>query len=74
MLNRSTGFALTAEGTSPQFLNHHIIGIRGTKFSSFADWLTNLNVAVTLGPKNLEVHSGFQKAFSSMRPRHLINI
>ncbi len=68
VLNRSTGFALTAEGVSPQFLNHHIIGIRGTKFSSFADWLTNLNVAVTLGPKNLEVHSGFQKAFSSMRP------
>ena len=68
LLNRSTGFALTAEGTSPQFKKHHIIGIRGTKFSSFADWLTNLNVAVTLGPKNLEVHSGFQKAFSSMRP------
>ena len=67
ILNRSTGFALTAEGVSPQFKNHHIIGIRGTKFSSFADWLTNANVAVTLGPKNLEVHSGFQKAFSSMQ-------
>ena len=68
LLNRSTGFALTAEGTSPQFLKHHIIGIRGTVFTSFADWLTNLNVAITNGPKNLEVHSGFQKAFSSMRP------
>jgi len=67
LLNRSTGFALTAEGTSPQFKKHHIIGVRGTVFTSFADWLTNGNVAVTLGPKNLEVHSGFQKAFSSMQ-------
>lgn len=68
LLNRSTGFALTAEGTSPQFTGHHIIGIRGTEFSSFADWLTNFNVGVTLGPKNLEVHAGFQKAFSSLKP------
>ncbi|WP_077339015.1 lipase family protein [Pseudocolwellia agarivorans] len=68
LLNRSTGFALTAEGTSPQFKKHHIIGVRGTKFSAPADWLTNLNVGVTLGPKNLAVHAGFHKAFSSMRP------
>ena len=67
LLNRSTGFALTAEGTSPQFKKHHIIGVRGTVFTSFADWLTNGNVAITNGPKNLEVHSGFQKAFSSMQ-------
>jgi len=67
VLNRSTGFALSAEGTSPQFKNHHIIGVRGTVFTSFADWLTNGNVATTLGPKNLEVHSGFQKAFNSMQ-------
>lgn len=67
VLNRSTGFALTAQGTSPQFKNHHVIGVRGTVFTSFADWLTNGNIAVTLGPKNLEVHSGFQKAFSSMQ-------
>ncbi|XPF93313.1 lipase family protein [Colwellia sp. RE-S-Sl-9] len=68
LLNRSTGFALTAEGTSSQFKKHHIIGVRGTKFSAPADWLTNLNVGVTLGPKNLAVHAGFHKAFSSMRP------
>lgn len=68
LLNRSTGFALTAQGVSTQFEGHHIIGVRGTKFTSLADWLTNGNVAVTLGPKNLEVHSGFHKAFSSMRP------
>ena len=68
LLNRTTGFALTAEGASPQFKNHHIIAIRGTVFSSCADWLTNLNVATTLGPKNLEVHSGFEKAFTSMEP------
>lgn len=68
LLNRTTGIALTAEGVSSQFKNHHIIGIRGTVFSSCADWLTNLNVATTLGPKNLEVHSGFEKAFTSMEP------
>ena len=50
ILNRSTGFALTAQGTSPQFKNHHIIGVRGTIFTSFTDWLTNANVAITLGP------------------------
>ncbi|WP_105181472.1 lipase family protein [Pseudoalteromonas sp. T1lg21] len=68
LLNRSTGFALTAEGASPQFKGHHIIGIRGTVFTSCSDWLTNLNVAITHGPKNLEVHSGFEKAFTSMKP------
>ena len=68
LLNRTTGFALTAEGASQQFKGHHIIGIRGTVFTSCADWLTNLNVAITHGPKNLEVHSGFEKAFTSMRP------
>lgn len=68
LFNRSTGFALTAEGTSPQFKKHHIIGVRGTIFTSFADWLTNLNVGITLGPKNIGVHAGFYKAFSSMRP------
>ena len=67
LLNRSMGFALTAQGTSAQFKQHHIIGVRGTVYTSFADWLTNLNVAVTLGPKNLEVHSGFQKAFTRMQ-------
>jgi len=35
LFNRSTGFALTAEGTSPQFKKHHIIGVRGTVFTSF---------------------------------------
>ncbi|WP_036956879.1 MULTISPECIES: lipase family protein [unclassified Pseudoalteromonas] len=68
LLNRTTGFALTAQGISPQFEGHHIIGIRGTVFTSCADWLTNLNVAITHGPKNLEVHSGFEKAFTSMKP------
>lgn len=68
LLNRTTGFALTAEGASQQFKGHHIIGIRGTVFTSCADWLTNLNVAITHGPKNLEVHSGFEKAFTSMKP------
>jgi hypothetical protein len=47
LLNRTTGFALTAEGASQQFKGHHIIGIRGTVFTSCADWLTNLNVAIT---------------------------
>jgi triacylglycerol lipase len=67
LLNRSTGFALTAQGISPQFKQHHIISVRGTVFTSFADWLTNGNVATTVGPKSLEVHSGFEKAFSSMQ-------
>ncbi|QLE83691.1 lipase family protein [Shewanella sp. Scap07] len=67
LLNRSTGFALTAQGISPQFKQHHIIGVRGTVFTSFADWLTNGNIATVVGPKSLEVHSGFEKAFSSMQ-------
>jgi len=66
IFNRSTGFALTAEGTSPKFKKHHIIGIRGS--DSIPDWLSNANIAITLGPKNLEVHSGFQKVFNSMLP------
>ena len=68
ILNRSTGFAFTAEGTTPQFKKHHIIGIRGTKFTSPADWLTNCNVGVTLGPKNIAVHAGFNKTFNSLKP------
>jgi len=68
LLNRSSGFALTAEGTSPQFKKHHIIGIRGTKMSSPSDWLTNFHIGITNGPKNLAVHAGFQKSFRSLRP------
>jgi len=68
LLSRSTGFALTAEGTTPQFKKHHIIGIRGTKMLSPSDWLTNLHIGVTNGPKNLAVHAGFQKSFRSLRP------
>ncbi|MEZ8184986.1 hypothetical protein ACED29_04085 [Shewanella sp. 5S214] len=51
LLNRSTGFALTAQGTSRKFKQHHIIGVRGTVFTSFADWLTNGNIAITAGSK-----------------------
>ena len=68
ILNRSSGFAFTAVGTTPKFKKHHIIGIRGTKFNSPADWLTNGNVGVTVGPKNLAVHAGFNKTFNSLKP------
>jgi hypothetical protein len=64
-LNRSSGFAFTAQGKSSQFKQHHIFGIRGSK--SLADWLTNGNVATVCGPRNLEVHSGIQKVFSSLQ-------
>lgn len=65
ILNRSSGFAFTAQGKSSQFKQHHIFGIRGSK--SLADWLTNGNVATVCGPRNLEVHSGIQKVFSSLQ-------
>lgn len=68
LLNRKTGFALTAEGRNAQFKGHHIIGIRGTHLPSASDWLTNANVGVTTGPKNIEVHMGFQRTFASIRP------
>ncbi|WP_394497527.1 hypothetical protein [Shewanella sp. ENK2] len=56
-----------AQGVSPQFKQHHIIGVRGTVFTSFADWLNNGNIATTIGPKTLEVHSGFENTFSRMQ-------
>jgi len=68
LLNRSTGFALTAKGYSPQFQDHHVIAIRGTEFTSASDWLTNFHIGITNGPKNVGVHAGFQKTFRSMRP------
>ena len=67
ILNRKTGFAFTAQGHSKAFKDHHIIAIRGTHFPSASDWLTNLNIGTSVGPKNIGVHSGFNTAFSSIK-------
>tara|TARA_R110002050_G_scaffold299983_1_gene467209 strand:- start:240 stop:1379 length:1140 start_codon:yes stop_codon:yes gene_type:complete len=66
LFNIKSGFALTAQGITPQFKKHHIIGIRGS--DSGADWLSNANIGVTNGPKNMAVHAGFQKIFRTLRP------
>ncbi|WP_236702583.1 hypothetical protein [Thalassomonas actiniarum] len=64
LLNRSTGFAITAKGKSPQFTDHHVIAIRGTEFTSASDWLTNFHIGITNGPKTSGCTGGVKKHFA----------
>mgnify|MGYP006209874369 CR=1 FL=1 len=43
LFNKTTGFAIIGQGKD-RYKNHVAIAIRGTKFTSGNDWLTNANI------------------------------
>jgi len=63
---QETGFALLGKGISQKHKNDHVIAIRGTK--SVADGLTDVTCHTAGGDSGNQVHTGFQRTFTSMRP------
>lgn len=58
----SSGFGYIQESTKE---NRLLITLRGT--ATLADWLTNLNVGMQVGPWGHPVHAGFLEAFKPIR-------
>lgn len=66
LFNKTTGFAIIGQGKE-RYKNHVAIAIRGTKFSSGNDWLTNFNIGYAGSDNGSMVHAGFNKTFQSMK-------
>lgn len=64
---KTSGFALTAKGNSPRFKGHHILAFRGTIFEFKPDVITDFYIAHTISPYKKIIHSGFDRAFNSMK-------
>jgi pimeloyl-ACP methyl ester carboxylesterase len=65
---RQSGFAAIGLGKG-QYQGDAIIAIRGTEFSSAADWSTNAQIGLSIGDGSQIVHAGFNNAFTSLRPQ-----
>ncbi len=64
VVHETAGFGVLLErhgGIESEF----ILAMRGTV--SKLDWLSNLNIGMTLGPTNSLVHSGFASVYNSMQ-------
>jgi triacylglycerol lipase len=68
IFNRQSGFAAMGLGKG-QYQGDAIIAIRGTEFSSAADWSTNAQIGLSVGDGSQIVHAGFNNAFTSLRPQ-----
>lgn len=68
ILNRESGFAALGTGKG-KYQGDAVIAIRGTEFTSAADWGTNAQIGLRAAANNQPVHAGFQRAFSSLRPQ-----
>ncbi len=68
IFDRHSGFAAMGIGKGA-YSGDAIITIRGTQFTSGHDWATNAQIGVTGQSNGKQVHSGFGRAFSSMRPQ-----
>ncbi|MDO6774127.1 lipase family protein [Shewanella sp. 3_MG-2023] len=66
IFNRHSGFAAMGIGKG-QYQGDAIIAIRGTQFSSAADWSTNAQVGLSFGDGSQIVHAGFNNAFTSLK-------
>ncbi|MCE9687451.1 lipase family protein [Shewanella sp. AS16] len=67
-MDRQSGFAAMGVGKD-RFQGDAIIAIRGTQFTSAADWSTNAQIGLRMADNKQPVHAGFQRAFSSLRPQ-----
>jgi triacylglycerol lipase len=65
MFKPLTGFGFVAAGTGP-FAGDLLIATRGTAKS--ADWLTDFNVGMQIGPGGHVVHAGFNETWKSFAP------
>ncbi|MFL6626179.1 MAG: lipase family protein [Burkholderiaceae bacterium] len=65
MFKPLTGFGFVAAGTGP-FAGDLLIATRGTAKS--ADWLTDFNVGMQIGPGGHIVHAGFNETWKSFAP------
>ncbi|MDO6611321.1 lipase family protein [Shewanella sp. 1_MG-2023] len=68
ILNRHSGFAAVGVGKG-QYQGDAVIAVRGTEFSSKADWATNAQVGLTASDAGQIVHAGFNNAFNSLKPQ-----
>jgi triacylglycerol lipase len=65
MFKPLTGFGFVAAGTGP-FAGDLLIATRGT--ANGADWLTDFNVGMQVGPGGHIVHAGFNETWKSFAP------
>ncbi|MGI2193191.1 lipase family protein [Shewanella baltica] len=68
ILDRQSGFAAMGVGKE-RYQGDAVIAIRGTEFSSAADWGTNAQIGLRMADNKQPVHAGFQRSFSSLRPQ-----
>lgn len=62
-----SGFGYIAEGVG-RFAGDVLIATRGTQGKKWeADWISNYNIAMQLGPGGLPVHAGFNEVWKSFR-------
>lgn len=66
--NKQTGFAVLGTGKGP-YSGDAIIAIRGTAMTSGHDWGTNFQIGISGLSNGQSVHSGFSRAFDSLRPQ-----
>jgi len=62
MFRKLTSFGYIARGVGP-FNTEVLIATRGT--ATLADWITDANIAVQMGPGGLPVHAGFNETWKS---------
>lgn len=65
MFKKVSGFGYVAAGEGTR-AGELLVAIRGTKVS--IDWLSNLNIAMQLGPGSRPVHAGFNEVWKSIAP------
>lgn len=68
ILKSQTGFGFVAHGKGDHRVNQVLVSIRGTKFTSACDWLTNVQVPGTRGPSGHTVHTGFMDLAKDLLP------
>jgi hypothetical protein len=65
MFKKISGFGYVAAGEGAR-AGELLVATRGTKIT--IDWLSNLNVAMQLGPGSRPVHAGFNEVWKSIAP------
>ena len=65
MFKKISGFGYVAAGEGAR-AGELLVATRGTKVN--IDWLSNLNIAMQLGPSSRPVHAGFNEVWKSVAP------
>lgn len=67
LYRRSSGFAITVRGISPQYQGHHILAFRGTIKEFKPDIITDAFVSASVSHHKKLTHGGFNRTFNSMK-------